>query len=229
MNKVAINLHGELGKLIGSTWNLAVSSVSEAVHAIQILSKRRFFPLLLANDKKNIKYDVLINGQRFIAERELKPDDIDAIKNSELMMKIDNLFSIDIIPILEGADSKIFTIIAGVILVIIGLFPGFHALIVVGIGLIAAGVISLLSKPPKFEDFHEISQGGKTSYLFDGPQNTVGEGGPVPIGYGRLMIGSQVISASYDIFKVDNEGNITDINSLSKGTISEGAGGKIFI
>jgi predicted phage tail protein len=39
--------------------------------------------------------------------------------------------------------------------------------------------------------------GGGKSYLFDGPTNTAGEGGPIPIGYGRLLIGSKTISATY--------------------------------
>lgn len=73
------------------------------------------------------------------------------------------------------------------------------ALIIAGIGLIAAGVMVLLSKPPKFDDFRE--SGGyaqkKASYLFDGPANTIREGGPVPVGYGRLLVGSQVIQTDY--------------------------------
>ena len=41
--------------------------------------------------------------------------------------------------------------------------------------------------------------------LFAGPQNIVGEGGPVPVGYGRLVVGSQVISASYVIRDFNTE------------------------
>ena len=57
-----------------------------------------------------------------------------------------------------------------------------------------------LSSPPKFEDFRQISDGTKaSSYFFNGPENTTREGGPVPVGYGELLVGSQVISASYEI------------------------------
>ena len=34
------------------------------------------------------------------------------------------------------------------------------------------------------------------SYLFNGAVNTTAQGHPVPIGYGRLIVGSAVISAS---------------------------------
>jgi predicted phage tail protein len=35
----------------------------------------------------------------------------------------------------------------------------------------------------------------KPSYVFDGPINTAAQGNPVPVCYGRLIVGSQVISA----------------------------------
>lgn len=35
----------------------------------------------------------------------------------------------------------------------------------------------------------------RTSYLFDGAVNTVAQGGPVPIIYGRMRVGSVVVSA----------------------------------
>ena len=69
------------------------------------------------------------------------------------------------------------------------------ALIMAGIALLAAGVMNLLSKPPK-PGAVGTSVG---SYMFNGPQNTSEEGNPVPIGYGRLVVGSQLIAASYDI------------------------------
>ena len=40
------------------------------------------------------------------------------------------------------------------------------------------------------------------SYLFSGPVNVINEGGPVPIGYGRLIVGSQVIMSTYGTTKV---------------------------
>ena len=41
--------------------------------------------------------------------------------------------------------------------------------------------------------------GGPTSYLFNGPTNTVGEGGPVPVGYGTLIVGGNNVFGNYDI------------------------------
>ena len=60
---------------------------------------------------------------------------------------------------------------------------------------IAAAAVSYIlfsqSKPPRPED--PVS---KSSYLFQGATNTVAQGNFVPIGYGRLRVGSAVISSS---------------------------------
>ncbi len=70
-----------------------------------------------------------------------------------------------------------------------------------GLGLIAAGIINLLSTPPKLEDFKGASRRG--SYLFEGPENTVGEGGPVPLVYGQLLVGSATVATTYNIGSSD--------------------------
>jgi predicted phage tail protein len=50
---------------------------------------------------------------------------------------------------------------------------------------------------PKFEDFRKIENSNTNpGYLFDGPANVLGEGGPVPVGYGRMKVGSQTIELS---------------------------------
>jgi predicted phage tail protein len=199
-----IKLHGILGEAIGEKWRLAVKSVSEAIHAIEILSKRKLYKFLMDCDKRNIAFKVLINNKPFIPDKPLTVKETDSIKNSELCIRNTNIKSIDIVPIIEGADSNVLSIVLGAILIVVGVIlietPFGAPLILAGIGLVAAGVVNLLTSPPKFEDFREIKGGaGQASYLFSGPQNTVREGGPVPVGYGRLLVGSQVISASYEI------------------------------
>lgn len=206
-----INLHGRLGEEVGKKWNLAINSVSEAFRAIEILSKHKFYKFLSENDKKGVRYRVLINGNDFTYEEKPTLEKPETILNTELTMNFKKLDSIDVIPVLEGAKSGLLAAIAGVLLIIVGILivvgtlGGGTALgagvIIAGLGLLAAGVINLISSPPKFDDFRNIDSGGasRPSYLFNGPENITQEGGPVPVGYGRLIIGSQVISASYEI------------------------------
>ena len=210
---VKVNLHHELGDEIGKNWELAVSSVAEAVRAIEAMT-HKFYKYLLLKDKENIKYQIIVNGNP-IETNSIKQDDLESIKNSELCLKYEKLETIDIVPIIEGANSRTLGIILGVVLIIVGIIfikTGFgYALIVAGLGLIVG---SLLAKPPKFSDFREIEQGGKTSYLYGGPANIVGEGGPVPVGYGRLVVGSQTITASYVIREFDAGNTSSFYNSV---------------
>ncbi len=198
-NLVKVTLHGQLGEAVGAKdWDLAVSSVSQAIRAIEMNTKK-LYKHLLEKDKENIKYDVVINGRTFVPEKKLDINDPKTILESELMIKNKNLRTLDIVPVFEGDDSKvlgIILIIVGIILIIVS-WGSSSKLVALGIMLVAAGAFSLLARPPPFGDFREIEQGGKTSYLFSGPANVTGEGGPVPLGYGELIVGSQVISAAY--------------------------------
>jgi len=226
---VQVRTHGVLGEHLGHhLWNLNIKTVGNALNAIEVLSKRKLFKFFQDNDSKGVKYAVLINGRDFISEKTPTTDDIDSIKNSELCAKIHGLKTIDIIPILYGSDignndfiddiaagsagapglgyaipNKYKVIIAGAALIIVGAVLtvyGYGAIgvpvILAGIGLLSAGVINLLSKPPQEP---EVQARQKQSFLFSGPINIANEGGPVPIGYGRLITGSTVVSASYDI------------------------------
>ena len=201
-----ITLHGILSEQIGrQNFDLAVSSVGEAMRGIQANCKK-LYKSLIENDEKNIKYRVLINKKDFLMEEGKDPNTREGIKSSELVMDFQNLETIDIVPVMEGessqekkADSKsIFAIIAGIFLIALGVWTSNPYLVMAGLGLLLAGVSNLLTPTPKFEDVREIEGGGKPSYMFSGPQNTVREGGPVFVGYGRLLVGSHVIQTSLD-------------------------------
>jgi predicted phage tail protein len=210
---VNITLHGRLGEEVGKTFKLAVSSVKEAVRAINCITNDKLTRFLVAREREGMRYRILINETDLTLDEEITSSDpskisMEKVLNSELTIKRSNIKTIDIIPIIEGSGGKsggIFATVLGVILVVVGALTsqfGFGpALVVAGLGLIAAGVMVLLSKPPKIDDFRDSDAYGrkKASYLFDGPVNVTREGGPVPIGYGRLLIGSQVIQADYDI------------------------------
>ncbi len=212
MSSTNITLHGVLAEQMGrSNWQLAIESVGEAIRGIQANTKK-LYQQLIDNDKKNIKYRVLINKRDFLFEEGKDPNTQEGLRSSELMMKSKKIKTIDIVPVLEGADEdgkSILGIIVGIALIATGIFApvGMFAapLIMGGIGLIVAGVANLLTPEPEFEDFREIEQGGRPSYIFSGPQNTVREGGPVFIGYGRLLVGSHVVQTSLDTFDVDAE------------------------
>jgi len=104
------------------------------------------------------------------------------------------------------------------------------------LGLVALGVSLLLMKPPPmvspqaianpsadFQASPDSGGGGEPSYTFSGPVNTIGEGGPIPVGYGRLIIGSQQVFSSYDqLYRIQSRTN--KYESDGKPPIGVGAG-----
>tara|TARA_Y100000361_G_scaffold21675_1_gene16875 strand:- start:2884 stop:3513 length:630 start_codon:yes stop_codon:yes gene_type:complete len=203
MNLTKVNFHGNLGKRLGkNSWKLAVSSVKEAFHAVNILTERKLSKVLLEDHEKRLKYQVKINNKP-IDSSNFDINDLSTILNSELCINT-KIEKIDIIPLLEGSGNKVMGAIVAIVGIILIPVTGGASL-----ALVAAGLSVMMAKPPKFDDFREIEEGKKkVSYLFDGPTNAANEGGPVPIGYGRLLVGSQVIQTSMEVIekKVDELG-----------------------
>ena len=211
-NIVRVKFHGNLGKrLKKNTWNLAVESVSEAFYAVDIMSKRNLVKCMIEDSEKQLQYQVKVDD-KLIDTSKIDPEKFSTIENSELCIKR-KIKTIDIIPLLEGSGGGGGGLMAlvGIILIVAsgglaagGLASGIFStaaangfLLMAGMTMMAGGISMMLAKPPKFDDFREIEQTKKsTSYLFSGPANTANEGGPVPIGYGRLIAGSQIIQSS---------------------------------
>jgi len=234
--KVDITLHGILAKQMSrDKWKLKVKNVSEAIRGIESNSGK-FYNNLLKNDRKHIKYRILINGRDFMMEEGKDLDNYDDLRKSELTMDLDTLKTIDIVPVIEGAGVSIkdvLMVIAGIAMIAIGgaglAFWGTTggmgmglganmagALFMGGLGLVSAGVTNMLTPMPKFGDFRELEQTQARSYLFNGPVNTVREGGPVFVAYGRLLVGSHVIQTSMDNVDSDAEVKPQDTWGITK-------------
>jgi len=69
------------------------------------------------------------------------------------------------------------------------------ALSAIGAGLVLTGVSQMLSPMPEFGDDSEKLR----NFTFSGITNTSQQGLPVPIAYGRVVVGSAVISTGLDV------------------------------
>ena len=193
-----IKLHGKLAKEVGSEpWELNVSSVAEAFHAINSQTKDGMRKFFIKRENAYSRYKVLINGE------ETSPTD--NTKENELVLNRPKMDTIDVVPVLEGAGMGWIGIVLG------GLGMGFAQTdigIMASLALLAMGISEMLAKPLEMPEQRQIVNPSSdptalaNSYLFNGPANVLNEGGPVPLGYGRLIVGSQVIMSSYDIKKV---------------------------
>jgi predicted phage tail protein len=85
-------------------------------------------------------------------------------------------------------------------LIVVGTFtswfapPVAAALVSIGWGMVFGGVVQMLSPKPKGVT-NADSPNNQPSYVFNGAVNTQAQGNPVPLGYGRMIVGSAVISA----------------------------------
>ena len=97
-------LHGDLGAEVGPEWELDVSTVGEAMKAIEYLSRRKLFKHLISKDKQNLKYQVLINEKLVTYENgEINEENLSDVEKSELVMRFEKLDTIDVVPVLQGA------------------------------------------------------------------------------------------------------------------------------
>lgn len=211
-NIVRVKFHGNLGKrLKKKTWNIAVESVSEAFYAVDIMSKRDLVKCMIEDAEKKLKYQVKVNNKP-INTSGVDPENLSTLENSEFNIKR-KIKTIDVVPVLEGSGGDgggIIMAIIGIALILMapqiaaalattkaGIAATTAAVTMAGATMLAGGVAMMMARPPKFDDFREIEQTKKsTSYLFGGPTNAANEGGPVVVGYGRLIAGSQVIQTS---------------------------------
>jgi hypothetical protein len=59
-----------------------------------------------------------------------------------------------------------------------------------------AAISFALTPQPELQQIEATAQGSKSSLIFSNIVNTANQGAPLPVGYGRLKVGSQVIQAT---------------------------------
>ena len=176
-----IKLCGELGKKFGKTHKFAVASVAEAVKAMTVILPG-FQSELMTRKDRGMAYAVFIDKDNVGREEFANPVAGRTIK---------------FVPILQGSkNGGILQIVLGIVLIVVGAFTSYaggSALISMGISMVLGGVINLLSPQQNISSKNNPNNG--TSYNFSGPINTAAQGNPVPLLYGRMIVGSAVISA----------------------------------
>jgi predicted phage tail protein len=174
---VTIKLHGFLSEIFPSEIELEVRSVQDAIRALRANFDN--FEQELTKDGR--EYHIVVNGSLDYGEEKLIQSPLGQAK------------SIDIIPVTKGSkESGIFQIILGVILIVAGLVTGNIYLVQAGVSLVIGGIALLLAPDLETEGYGDDSENS----TFSGAANVSGQGFPVPVGYGRLIVGSHVISAT---------------------------------
>ena len=111
-----------------------------------------------------------------------------------------------IVPVVAGSGG-FGQIFAGVALIAASFIPGLNIAVAgymfsAGAALALGGAAALITAHFASDPSQQNSPDNQPSYAFNGTVNTTGQGGPVPLGYGRMVVGGQVISVG---FASDNE------------------------
>ena len=180
-----VRLYGKMGARFGRSFSLAVNSPAEAMQALAAQIPG-FSEYMYGAKDQGIRFAVFV-GKTNIAE--------DEIGNPVG----DN--SIRVAPVIDGAKSPFVQIIIGTALLVASFFvPGgwvfasqiASALFGLGASLVLGGIVQLLTPVPKSQSAKDEKD---ANYSFNGPVNTTAQGHPVPLLYGRMKVGSAVISA----------------------------------
>ncbi len=184
-----IRLYGKLGAQFGRVHRLAVASTAEAVRALCFLLPGFERELMTSRDR-GIAYAC------FLGKTNISRDELSLSGGSE---------DIRIAPVLVGSKAAgALQFILGAVLAVVGYIGTVAgqayggaawgpALIKMGSAMMLGGVVQLLS-PQQAGMSAADKADNQASYNFNGPVNTVAQGNPVPVLYGRLIVGSAVIS-----------------------------------
>lgn len=188
---ITVMLYGHLAKAFGRRHRFAIRTPAQAVSALCAN-----FPAFRSHviERSEPGYRVLVGKE---------PRDLDTLSHPA-----DDV--IRIVPVTQGAGRGLGSIILGAALIFAapyaaGWLLGNTSAVGLAIGvanygpvlggaLILSGVSQMLFKPPSI-GAPKDRPNNRPSFVFDGPVNTAAQGNPVPVCYGQLLVGSQVISA----------------------------------
>lgn len=188
-NVRTVRLYGKLGAKFGRKFRLAVSSVAEAVQALCVLLPG-FEAELTGSKDRGVTYAVFI-GKRNIGETELQHP----VGGGDIR----------IAPVIVGSKRNgVLQTIVGVVLIVVGtvfsawLGPAAAPIVKLGWSMAIGGVIQMLTPVPRGNSSKDKPE-NQSSYNFNGAINTQAQGNCVPLLYGRMIVGSAVISAGISV------------------------------
>lgn len=213
-----VKLYGHLGKQFGKLHEYDVRTPAEAIRAL-IANYKGFEQALL--DKEYAGFKVIVGNDLRTDKEQLKyPADGDIkivpivqgaggnstgiIIGAILIVAAIVTFQYEFIPVAAGEAMAGGAVAAEAGTASLAAYSSVaayaaQAALVVGSSLVLSGIANLLFSPttPQPRDAEDQI----TSSYFNGPVNLTTQGNPVPLVYGKLRIGSQVVSAGLLTYK----------------------------
>lgn len=180
-----LHLYGHMKEKYGASFDLDVTSPAEAVRALSVQLPG------FGEDIRAGNWHVLRGAL----------DDQEALDADGVVVALGLDREVHLLPAVEGSGNGGLMAVVGVVLFVAGFFVGGStwgpAMMAMGAGMAVGGIVTMTMKLPTGTDptvGDSVDQ--RASFLFNGPTNTSSQGVAVPRGYGRLRVGSIVISAS---------------------------------
>lgn len=209
-----ICLYGNLAEQFAPSFKLEVFSAAEAIRALEANFPGRFFKALAKGEYHLVKGKDITSGEDFSAPM------------MHLGLGANDLH---IMPALAGSgDKAIFQVVLGVAIIgasimtagaaagaAYGLAEGIAAgsmasttflgvsmasFATFGAAMAISGLSSMLTPTPTLPGTGtKEAVDPRKSFVFQGPENRSGQGGPVAVVYGKYLVGSTTISASISV------------------------------
>ena len=211
-----VKVYGTLKKQLGGqgTFELDVNTPAEALRALTVNFKG-LSKWMIDSEKHGVGYRVQL-GNEVIQEEEI----------GNLLLPFSDKEVFTITPVLTGAGRGLGGILLGAALIglsfvsfgtsaafaggslggfgtaagIYGTAWGSQALGMIGLSLVMGGIGQMLSPPPPEFDMKQANK--LENYSFSGVTNTNQVGTAIPVAYGRVFVGSSVISSGLDVDEV---------------------------
>tara|TARA_B100000287_G_scaffold192278_1_gene181444 strand:+ start:11316 stop:11966 length:651 start_codon:yes stop_codon:yes gene_type:complete len=204
-----VYLNGELGEKYGKVAEVKAETVREVIQYLDA-NYTGVKKYLLDSDKKKIGFTIKV------ADQHLEHD-------QELLMPL-NKGDIIITPVPLGSRGAVKAFI-GAVLIVIGIIvpPLGSILIPIGLSLVSQGLAEMMAPDPATDN--DGSEDGEDGYLFQGSEQVIPEGRPVPVLYGELRVPGQPIT--FDLQNIDDGWNALS-NANGAYTLSGDPDGNIY-
>ena len=187
-----IILHGILAKEFGENFKMKIYKAANTIKAIDV-NRKNFTKRIFELSREGLNYTIIVDGQKITELEEL---------NIQKEPK-----EVHLVPMIVGSGPlgvgsaliSVFSFGSVSMAAAAGIGGGLLASVVGSIALTAVSIGLQMLLAPKPEDQGPISATTKAlrdSFMFSNKVNVSNQGSPIPVGYGRLKIGSQVIQAS---------------------------------
>jgi predicted phage tail protein len=171
-----------LAREFGKVFYFELSSAKDAIRAIDA-NKKNFSHRLINLARQGLDYAIVVDNKNVSEFTELE-------MNKEPRV-------IDLVPLVAGAGFLVAAVVAGAVTFLGATLAGVaaaQALAMAAVAAITTGLqMALAPKPEAPEPISATTRALQDSFTFSNKVNVASQGTPVPVGYGRLKVGSNVV------------------------------------